>query len=193
MLRNIIDYIRDRPVLFSILGGVLLVIIVGVALIIGFVDMPLKAGHITSMQVEPLRIYYEQSRSEVTRTEIYTAPVTHTRSVSDGNGHYRTQTYTTVETKTRHVFDHWRYHVYKVIDNEDYVISITAPSKKNHGKMLTATFYVTADRFKGMDPDGGWFEFNRKRGDRRMDFNNESILIATQDYTPFDMSKYNQE
>jgi hypothetical protein len=197
-MNKILDYIRDRfnekPSLFIGIGVGLILVIIGVALIIRFVDAPLKSGEIYSKVVEPTRVYYEQHRSEVTRTEFYTEPVTHTRTITDSNGHLRTETYTQIETRTRQVFDHWRYSVYKVTDNEDYVITITAPSKKIEGKILYATFYVTSERFESSNHrNNKLFEFNRKLGDRRMDLNNKSDLIKTRDYTPFDMDEYNKE
>jgi hypothetical protein len=186
-----LEFIKDRPILFSVLGGVLILIIVGIILIVKFVDAPLKEGAITNLQHEELRVYYEQHRREVERTETYPAIVTHTRSVPNGNGGTRTETYTTTEIRTRHVFDHWLYIVYKVIDNEDYVVTISAPSKKIKDKTLTAKFYVTKETFEnGFGRGDGWFKIDRKRGDRRLDFNNESIEMERQHYVPIDMKKY---
>jgi hypothetical protein len=184
-----LEFIKDRPILFSVLGGILILIIVGVILIIKFVDAPLKEGRIANLQYEELRVYYEQHRREVERTEIYSAPVTHTRSVSNGSGGYRTETYTTVETKTRHVFDHWLYIVSKITDNEDFIVTIVAPSKKIRNKMLSAKIYVSQQIYDQLESDS-WFRFDRKRGDRRMDFNNQSQEVERSHYTPIDMRKY---
>lgn len=106
-------------------------------------------GEIVSITEEPLRIYYTQE--EVAQYS--------------GSG------------EDRH-FSHHDYVIYENIDNIDHVVKICG--KNGFGRIKESSIFVTEERANsiGKTDNVGWFAFNRRLGDRRLDPNNQKIEVG---------------
>lgn len=93
---------------------------------------------------------------------------------------YKTEQYITIingktSLSTRSVYDYTDLVTYRIFDNEDYIITISAMNNK--GKVVSSNFYLKKDFLNAFFYVGAMYKHKLKYGSRK-DFNNKKEEIG---------------